>query len=774
MAISIERPYIEAEYSPIYDPFTDGFQADPFGAYRRLREEAPVYYNEKWGFYALSRFDDVRTALKDADSYLNYQGVDIDDFEQEQSGYPGMLPNLDNPRHDALRAVVQRSFMPRTIKALTEEVRRVCDRLIDNFIGKREIDLSADYAWPIPFEVFYNFFGMPHGPIREQFVEWTHGIKDRAPGAPELTERARNSSRELREYLAELLRERRRNPQDDVLTRIVQAEIDGAPLTPEEFDYAAEAVGVAFALYLGGVETTAGQISTLLEQLARHPEQLRALQKNPELIPLAVEESLRFRTIFQVTARTTSRDVVVRGVRIPEGKRVFLIMGAANLDETKFENAEAFDIHRPPAPHLGFGEGLHGCLGNPLARLEATVALEQIVARLGAFTLSAEPERYTTTPNAFVWERVPVRLAREVAPMPVAHAEQAGGAEQGLDCAGRRQRGIADPSVVANTRRVETPESPRDSTLTVTVAERIDAAEGVVLLTLAAPEGEQLPPWQPGAHIDVLLAGGLERQYSLCSDPADRTRYRIGVLREDDGRGGSAQLHREATVGAQLRIRAPRNHFQLHDAPKYLFIAGGIGITPIRAMVEEAEHQGKDWHLVYTGRSEATMALCEELRSYGGRVDIWPKETRGRLNLREVLGNPASDTKVFFCGPDRLREAVEDVCSELWPAGALHLERFTPKQYDEAGNVAFEIVLARRGYRLTVPKEKSVLDVLEGAGAHVLSSCGEGTCGTCDTPVLSGEVEHRDTVLTPGEQAANNCMMVCVSRSLGNTLVLDL
>lgn len=407
MSISIEKPYVESEYAPIYDPFTAEFQEDPFAAYRRLRSEAPVYYNEKWGFYALSRFDDVRAALRDHQTFLNYEGVDIDDFEQEQRG-PGLLPDLDNPRHDQLRSIVQRAFMPRSIRALTEEIRGVCDKLIDNFGDRREIDLAADYAWPIPFEVFFDFLGMPRGEIREKFVHWTHGIKHREVGSPDLTPWARESTRELREYLAELLRERRREPRNDVLTTIVQAEIEGVPLAPEDIDAAAEAVGLAFALYIAGIETTAGQIATLFEQLAIHPDQQRAIHDDPTLIPRAVEESLRFRSIFQVTGRTTAHDTEVNGIHIPAGKRVFLILGAANTDETKFENPEEYDVFRTPAPHLAFGEGLHGCLGNPLARLESTVALEQLVARRGLFKLNGEPHRYTTTPNAYVLDSVPV------------------------------------------------------------------------------------------------------------------------------------------------------------------------------------------------------------------------------------------------------------------------------------------------------------------------------------------------------------------------------
>ncbi|MFV0435364.1 MAG: cytochrome P450 [Leucobacter sp.] len=794
MATSIEKTYVESEYDPIYDPFTAEFQADPFAAYARLRAEAPVYYNEKWGFYALSRFDDVRAALRDHESLLNFEGVDIDDFEQEQSGFPGMLPNIDNPRHDQLRKAVQRSFMPRSMRALTNEVRSACDKLLDSLSDRTAVDLSEEYSWPIPFEVFYNFLGMPEGDIREKFVRWTHGIKDRKLGTTELTEFARESSRELREYLAFLLRERREHPRDDVLTSIVQAQIDGEPLAPEDIDYAAEATGLAFALYLGGVETTAGTMSTLFEQLARHPEQLRALHDDPSLIPRAVEESLRYRTIFQVTARTAARDIEINGVAIPKGRRVFLILGSANRDETQFENAEEFDILRAPKPHLGFGEGLHGCLGNPLARLETTVALEQLVARRGMFALGGEPARYITTPNAYVLDHVPVEFEEVERVEPPRHPRAgeavvdpgssaldetaAAGApepEQGPVGVGGVD-GVDAVGAVDGADAVDAddPEDTAAQTRRVRVVDRVQAADDVILLKLVAEDWGPLPAWRPGAHVDVVLGNGLERQYSLCGDPSDRLSYTIGVLREDEGRGGSRYIHESAHFGTALTIRGPRNHFELEDADRYLFIAGGIGITPIAAMTREAERAGKPWRLVYTGRSGSTMALRDEFAALGERVVIWPKDERGRLDLGEVLASPEAGTAVYFCGPDRLREGIEQICEESWPEGALRLERFTPLHIDESTNTEFEIELARSGYRLTVPREKSVLDTLEEAGVHVLSSCGEGTCGTCETPVLAGEIEHRDTVLSKAEQAANDCMMVCVSRANCSRLTLDL
>lgn len=796
------------EDAVVYDPFTEEFQRDPFAVYARLRREAPVYYSEKWDFYALSTFEDVRAALHDSDTYLNFQGVDIDDFEQEQSAFPGMLPNIDNPRHDQLRAVVQRSFMPRSIRALTDEVREVCDDLLDSFGQKREIDISADYAWAIPFEVFYNFLGMPEGEIRQKFVEWTHGIKHREAGSPALTDWARESSQQLREYLAQLLRERRENPREDVLTAIVQAEIDGEPIAPEEIDFAAEVTGLAFALYLGGVETTAGNISTLLEQLARHPDQLQALIDDPSLVPRAVEETLRYRTIFQVTARTTAREVTVRDTVIPKGKRVFLILGSANRDETVWENAETFDIHREAKPHLGFGEGMHGCLGNPLARLETTVALEQLIRRGGLFRMTGEPRRYVTTPNAYVLDQVPVQLehpfrpreeAAPAASAPVAPSTTAPSAPASGKCPVPHEdpEAMAALLAAADAETVTPAEPAAASQAPVTapapsapvgpapaatpdeipalVVERTEAADGVITLRLEPLTGGELPAWEPGAHIDLVMGEGedLVRQYSLCGDPADRSSYRVAVLREEEGTGGSRHAHDSLHVASRVRIRGPRNHFELVDAERYHFIAGGIGITPIRPMIRAAEAAGKDWVLDYCGRAAASMALRDELIGYGDRVRFWASDRGGRIDLPAVLGTPVPGTLVYTCGPERLTAAIEAECEARWPAESLHIERFTPLDFSGAEDRAFGIRLGADGPVLPVGPDQTALEVMEAAGIPVVSSCREGTCGTCETPVLDGEVEHRDAILTPAEKKQNDCMMVCVSRACTATVTLD-
>jgi ferredoxin-NADP reductase len=310
--------------------------------------------------------------------------------------------------------------------------------------------------------------------------------------------------------------------------------------------------------------------------------------------------------------------------------------------------------------------------------------------------------------------------------------------------------------------------------LDLVVTERWDAAAEVVALELRDPDGGTLPAWEPGAHIDLILDDGLTRQYSLCGDPADRTRWRIGVLREPDGRGGSAFVHDKLVPGVTAAARGPRNHFPLEPAPRYRFIAGGIGITPILPMLAAATAAGADWTLTYGGRTAASMAFVDELRAYGDRVRLRPQNEHGLLDLDALLGEPTPDTLVYCCGPGPLLDAVEERCAS-WPSGALHVERFTPKEQGEPVlHDSFEVELAQSATTLTVPPDRSILEVVEDAGVFVLSSCREGTCGTCETGVLAGEVDHRDSLLTDEERAANDTMFICVSRAACPRLVLDL
>ncbi|MFD7007988.1 PDR/VanB family oxidoreductase [Rhodococcus jostii] len=314
--------------------------------------------------------------------------------------------------------------------------------------------------------------------------------------------------------------------------------------------------------------------------------------------------------------------------------------------------------------------------------------------------------------------------------------------------------------------------APANAALQVVAKEVV--AESVVALTLRHPDGRRLPDWAPGAHIDLLLPNGLTRQYSLCGDRWDAYSYRVGVLREQAGRGGSAYVHDVLAEGDLVGVGGPRNNFPLVPAPRYLFIAGGIGITPLLPMVRQAELMGIDWQLLYGGRTRTSMAFRDELAAYGDRVSVVPCDEQGHLDLSAHLAAEAADAKVYVCGPGPLLAAVENCCTG-WPVGTLRTERFVPKDNGvPLRDEPFEVELARSGLAVTVTPGASVLDAVQAAGVDVLSSCREGTCGTCETTVLAGAPDHRDSVLDDEERSAGDCMLICVSRSCSDRLVLDL
>lgn len=304
-------------------------------------------------------------------------------------------------------------------------------------------------------------------------------------------------------------------------------------------------------------------------------------------------------------------------------------------------------------------------------------------------------------------------------------------------------------------------------------------ADGVLSLTLQRPDGGELPAWEPGAHIDLVLPSGLIRQYSLCGSVEDRHHYRVGVLNDPASRGGSREIHESALIGRELTVRGPRNHFHLTDDRAFLFIAGGIGITPMIPMIAEVERRGVPWKLVYGGRSRKTMAFLDELSGrHGGTVEIVTEDEQGYPDLDGILSELAGGTAVFTCGPPAMLAAVEERCQKYLPAGALHLERFTAPAADPNAEIAendtFEVELKKKGVRLTVPPDKTLLRCIRDVLPSMLYSCEEGYCGTCEVRVLEGIPDHRDTILSDEERASNKTMMVCVSRSKSPLLVLDL
>ena len=322
-----------------------------------------------------------------------------------------------------------------------------------------------------------------------------------------------------------------------------------------------------------------------------------------------------------------------------------------------------------------------------------------------------------------------------------------------------RVSGLTRPPVV---------EVARD--LRVGIAEVRRESDDVVSLTFAASDGIPLPAWDPGAHVDVVLPSGRLRQYSLTGEPGDRT-WRIAVRRIATGDGGSVEVH-DLLPGQELVLRGPRNAFPFIDAPAYLFVAGGIGITPILPMLRDVARRGADWSLVYTGRSLETMPFVDELRDIAGadqeRLHLWPDDVYGVPDGQRILEVSPGGAALYCCGPPAMIETIRAAMpSDV--VDTLHSERFSPPPV--VGGEPFEVVLATSGRIVAVGEDESALAAIQRELPDVAYSCRQGFCRTCVVPVLAGEVEHRDRCLTGDERADN--LAVCVSRGVGR-LTLDL
>lgn len=298
-------------------------------------------------------------------------------------------------------------------------------------------------------------------------------------------------------------------------------------------------------------------------------------------------------------------------------------------------------------------------------------------------------------------------------------------------------------------------------------------ADEVVEIALSDIAGNPLPEWKAGAHLSFNLSPDLERQYSLCGSLKDRNQWRVAVLRAPEGRGGSEHIHTHVKVGDVLDVAGPRNHFSLQPASSYIFVAGGIGITPILPMIEQATAQSTPWKLYYGGRTLSSMAYRDVLASYGDKVNILSQDVHGMLDLRKIAASVTPDTHVYSCGPSGLLDALVDLSSN-WPKDTLHLERFSPiaAKPDQA-NKPFIAHLRASGKSVLVGAGESLLEALAREGIQRPSACREGTCGSCETRVLSGGVDHRDSVLSPSEQEQGDWMMICVSRAFGKEIELD-
>lgn len=368
----------------VYDPYSTQIHRDPYPILSRLRAEAPVYHNPEHGFWAVSRYEDVAAVSLDWENFTTRFGVDIDNYGDVLGG--GFFLAQDPPQHTKLRAVCRTAFAPARVREQTEAAIRSQVRALVSRVARGEAtDLAVDLAWELPARAMSIFLGFPPGDC-DQLRRLGLDFLARNIGDPQPPAASDHAGVALMGYFHDICQQRARQPTDDLLSAISTASIDGQPIGDS-------AEGMALLLFVGGFENVGCSITNTLYWLAKHPDQRSWLAAKPSQVPAAIEEALRFDAPQQNFKRTTTVDTELRGVQIPAGQPVILLYGAANRDERRWDRPDHFDIQRQPKHHLAFGHGIHHCIGAPLARLQAQIVLEEVLAQIPRYEFTANPTR---------------------------------------------------------------------------------------------------------------------------------------------------------------------------------------------------------------------------------------------------------------------------------------------------------------------------------------------------------------------------------------------
>lgn len=746
-----------------FDPFVADYMADPAGFVRKVAGERPIFHARGLGYWVVTRYDTIKAIFRDPWTFSPanvLEPVEPHTPEAravlERYGYAmaRTLVNEDEPQHMQRRRVLMAPFTPEHLAAHEPLVRKLVREAVDSFVDEGRVDLVERLLWPVPFTVALHFLGIDEeDQKRMKRFAIAHTVN--AFGRPTLEERLAIAETvgQFWQFSGEILEKMRRTPDGPGWMRysIRQQKLYPEIVTDSYLH------SMMMAIIVAAHETTAFAAANAVRRLLAHPTAWRELHEDPSLISPAVEECLRVDGSIASWRRKTTREVEVEGVRLPAGARLLMVVGSANRDPRRFADPDRLDIRREDSQdHLTFGFGAHQCLGKNLGRMEIQIMLEELTRRLPHLRL-CEQELEWVVNLSF---RGPQHLWVEWDP---------------AENPERREPSLHDRSQPA---RIGAPLArDRARRLSVRSVERL--AEDVVGLVLEAPDGSALPRWSPGAHVEVECGDpDRARAYSLCSDPEETGSWRIAVLRELRGRGGSAWIHDVVRPGTVLRVRGPRNRFPFDEAfsGPILFLAGGIGVTPLLPMAARVRALGRDYRFIYCGRSRARMAFLEELRAvHGPRLELAVSEEGTRLDLEVLVASLPAGVRIWACGPIRMLDALERLL-EGRPEGTLTTERFAAQasRLDPSRERAFAVELAHTGLTLEVPPDRTLLEVLRAANVDLPSDCEEGLCGTCEVEVLEGEVDHRDAVLSRGERAQNRKMMACCSRAAGPRLVLGL
>lgn len=733
--------------------------ACPFSDSRRLfqdlawsRDNPGFQFSVKLGGYVVSRYDDIVSVLDRPEIFSSRPTVPefppmVRDLFANKVPDKGTLLAHDNPDHDRLRKSVASFFVPRRLERFEPMLRAAAHDMVDKFVNDGSVEIKSHFALPVPLRCIVVVAGLD--PAKWEWIGLCLSLFGGITKSEEklsIQQRVQNVL-DLHSYIATVIEARRIDRKDDLISHIWN-ERDAGVVDMTDFEHLSMIPG----LLLAGHETTTNVLSMGLALLLHHNLWER-ISESDKTRSAAIEELLRYESAITGMWRVVTKETRFGNTVFKSGDKLFVAYNSGSRDHAKFENPDAIDVdRRATTQHLGFGRGIHACLGAPFARLLLRTELSVLSERLSNLRLETPYEaiNYNEGPEGRGIEEVRVCWDPP------------------------SQRDVKRSAAVIPAKGT----SGTLQDLAMVVSEAIEVSCGVMQITLRSADGSDVPRWTPGAHIDVKAGPFGFRQYSICSNPDDRQHLKIAVYKENET-GASHFIHINARKNSEIRIREPRNNFAfLPGSHKTVFIAGGIGITPIKPMAAEAKVRGIDYTLIYLGRRRDALAFVGDLTDeHADRCIIWITDEHGgeRFDVsRYVRALDTNGLRVHCCGSESLVADVERSLEDS-PLGVLRTERFAiPSLSSTSTNTGFDVVLGRSGKTLRVPEDRSILDVINEAGAGVMSTCNKGLCGTCEVRVLSGLPEHRDAVLTAAERAEGNTIMTCVSRCRGSKLVLDL
>ncbi len=711
------------------DFYSDEVILDPYPVYEKMRDLGPVVYLPQHDLYALPRYDEVSEILRQPLRFVSSRGVSP--IPKVNVILVGSTLNSDPPEHDKTRAVTSEPLLPGALKEIEPLLVSSANGLIDTLCKRGEFDAISDFAQFLPVTIVAELVGLPVD--SDQMLKWASATFNLFGTENARTAQAFEDLVDLRDFLQEYGRPEKLKD-GGWAKRIFEV----GPERGISYEICAQLMRDYINPSLDTTISTTGQI---VKFFADHPDQWDLIRQDASLIPNAVEEAVRMATPIRAFTRYAIEDSDIAGHTIPAGKRVIVMYASANRDPRKFADPDRFDVNRDVHDHLGFGQGVHMCMGMHLARREIILLLEALHRRVEKFELLGEPVvAMNNTIHAYASMPIKVHLAADVL--------------------------VAAPKSTEHD----------DPWLDVTVQNRSDVATDIIGLELASTHGTPLPSYDAGAHVDVYVKSGLIRQYSLTGDPADRSKYRLGILLDPKSRGGSTAIHTGFKEGTQVKIGRPRNNFQMgSNVAQTILFAGGIGVTPMLNMAYALEASGASWEMHYCGRTADRLAFTDELERFGDKVqvhiDSGPDDQK--LDINSVLANAKSDKHIYVCGPNGFMDFIVKSAENYdWNDDCVHLERFGAEVNTDGA--PFTVVAQKSGKSFEVLPSETISQKLEENGIHVQVSCQSGVCGTCLTRVAEGMPDHRDLVQTDLEKASNAQITVCCSRSKTKKLVLDL